>query len=85
MVKVSVGVLDCRKVLEMTHISPCPNCKAEIVYRSELTEDEKKRNCVLYPELQMHNYCPKCNLYLFSYPITLDMRYHSQLEGTKSV
>jgi len=68
----------------MTHVSPCSSCGVKIIYSRELTDDEKNdKNCILYPEILMHNYCPKCKTYLFSYPITLDMRWHSQLEETK--
>ena len=68
----------------MTHISPCKACGVKIVYSRELTDEEKKdSNCVLYPELQMHNYCIRCKTYLFSYPYSLDARWHNQLEGTK--
>jgi hypothetical protein len=68
----------------MTHISPCKACGVRIIYQREPTEEDKRdSNFVLFPELQMHNFCPKCKTYLFSYPLTLDSRWHSQLEGTK--
>ena len=68
----------------MTHVSPCPGCKVRIIYRAEAVgDDTRDSNFVLYPEIQMHNYCPRCKIYLFSYPMTVDARYHSQLEGTK--
>ena len=57
----------------MTHVSPCPKCGINIVYQRAVTEEEKKAgNYVHYPEIFMHNNCPKCGTWLFSYPATLD-------------
>ena len=57
----------------MTHVSPCPKCGIEIIYGRKANDEELARNnFVLYPEILMHNHCPKCKTWLFSYPTTLD-------------